>query len=140
MKAFTLIETLLTIALVSLVTAMGIGLVSGASQSSTLSGDIAAIINLDRRARQLGQRHGPVELLVVDGVIVIRTVGTDEALARMVPHFDVELLTPEGVSIERVLYGNDARTEDFRVVIGHADRRHAFLVTGATGLMRKARP
>lgn len=139
MRAFTLIEALITVAIVSMAVAIGVGALTGATASSSSIQARSDVLELDRLARRASQRVGAVDLVIDQGVASIRRVDDDEPLVR-VDIGSVILLDSDGAPAPRIRFGRDGRSPNYRVELLEGDNSTNLYVSGATGLMREAGP
>lgn len=141
-RGFTLIEVLVTIVLVSMVTALGVGLLSGSSTAADVIRIEAAVLDADRRARLAARTSGPVDVAFDQRrmALVLVRVGSGERVGQIdLPDgCRVELRTSGGERSPR--FGRDGRTRDYLVTIRYRNAAGTSRICGATGLIQESDP
>jgi len=140
-RCFTLLEMLVVVALVAVASGLAVGGLAAPGRDARLRAAIAAVLDLDRRAR-LCSRTGYVSFLEV-------TSEHDALRLTMGPNHDVlaEDSLPDGASlavvdpltsdpIGRVRIGTDGRSRDYGVIMTMWETERAWCVSGLTGWVR----
>jgi len=132
-RAFTLIEVLAVITLLSLATAVGVASLGSASQRARLDQAAATLRDADAQARLLSRMGSSVTLAVHEGRVSIES--DRDAFSSILPDgTSVEMAAlPAGRSAPRILFDRLGRSTDYRVAVASAGSTRVWLVAGATG-------
>lgn len=140
-SAFTLIETLAVIVIVSLVTGIATVGLAAASDSARLRGAAAHWRDLDARARLFSRSLGPIVMSVDNqrNAVTLHSVGSNERLTAV--------LLPDGVwgrvganpPTESIVFDRLGRSVDYDVEVRTAQRVIQWRVWGLTGLITESK-
>ena len=135
---YTLIEVLVSIAIISMASALGIGLLSRSSAAADAARIEAGVLDADRRARVAARASGPVDLVFDQRRVALCLVRVNSG-----EHFG-RIDLPAGCRVEvcsvgtarSPRFGRDGRTSDYVVRVtcdGIIQHRR---ISGATGLVQ----
>ena len=138
--AFTLIELLAVIVIVSLVTGLATMGLSASNDAAHLRAAVGQCRDLDTRARLFGRTHGPVVMSTgQDGAeILLRAIGTGELLAKVQFPAGVTVRFRAATPLESVTFDARGLSMDYGFELHGADRVSRWRVSGLTGLVREA--
>ncbi len=151
--AFTLIETLAVVMVLSMVATAGLWSLSRAGDSARIREVAFAVREADAFARLQARRGTAIELRINEARLVV-TRGSEELLSRSwPPDASVQLvpiaMLPDGTPslgseastpMESIQFDRAGRSIDFRVLVRGAATSIALLVSGVTGSVEIVRP
>jgi prepilin-type N-terminal cleavage/methylation domain-containing protein len=141
-RAFTLVEVLATVALLALVMSFAMIGLGGAIDEAAMLEAVAAMRDLDARARTAAQSVGSVELHLDGGDAALRVMHTGEIVARReLAHGGLAGVSDsDGRRLEQVRFDRSGRSADYMVEIAVASHARRLRVAGLTGLVVEERP
>lgn len=133
--AFTLVEVLAVVALLSLATAVGVVSLAGAGGAARWGEASSLVRELDARARTESRCGRACRFQVVPGALELTRFHDDRPIRSELPRgFTVRFLDARnGEMLESVDFARGGRCEDYTVVVEHGGRRRVWRVSGTTG-------
>jgi len=132
-RAFTIIEVLLAIALVTLAASVGAGLLLGATAAASVARAEAAVVHADRVARVLARSSGPVDVRAEAGLLTLKYSAGEATRLPFPRTVQVAFINVDGRPVEEIIFGRDGRTSDYGIHITTGETTSVSRVSGLTG-------
>ena len=136
--AFTLVELMVSIALIALAASIGAMGLASTGEAATFERDAAIALNADRSARALAAEHGPVRLEVAAGgarlALIPRAAESSSRAFDLASGNRIDLVESRAERpLDAVRYDSRGRCDDFYIRIRSGNRTRTWHIAGLTG-------
>ncbi len=140
-RAFTLLEVLAVVVILSLTMALVAVGVASADEAASIRAFTSAAVDLDRRARLWAPAGSAMELHLQTNCLrlVNRSTGEQVSALHIPGRVSVQLLTMDDEPLDTIVFDRSGCTQDYRLLAAKGERSHAMSIAGLTGWVQESR-